>query len=127
MPECWFLAVFFLPVFLLFYTLFFGRKLGSAGVIFSACFVSFIQVCCAVAAYVDEGDCLAREVSETGVSTRLVCVKDKSVPADSALLLALMTPNVRSHVRRPSRTASNCGNKASGMYALTSNTAIGFS
>lgn len=47
------LILFFLPVILLVVTLFFGRRLGSAGVIISSCFVSSLQVFCAVAAYVD--------------------------------------------------------------------------
>lgn len=47
------LILFFLPVVLLLFTLFFGRKLGSLGVIICSCFVSSLQVICAVAAYID--------------------------------------------------------------------------
>jgi NADH-ubiquinone oxidoreductase chain 5 len=47
------LVLFFLPIVLLVFTLFFGRRLGSIGVIISSCFVSVIQVICAVTAYVD--------------------------------------------------------------------------
>lgn len=38
------LVLFFLPVFVLLYTLFLGRKLGSSGIIFISCLTSFIQM-----------------------------------------------------------------------------------
>ena len=47
------LILFFLPVFLLFYVLFLGRKIGSSGAIFLSCSVSFIQMVCAFFLYVE--------------------------------------------------------------------------
>jgi len=47
------LVIFFLPLFLLLYVLCVGRKLGSSGSIFLACFVSLVQMVAAFFLYVE--------------------------------------------------------------------------